>query len=218
MSSENKVALVIGANGATGTPLVLKLLEDPDFSCVKIFVRRNVSLNHPKLKIHVIDFEHLDTYRELISGDVLFSALGTTIKDAKTKEAQKKVDYDYQYQFAKIAKENGIYSLILVSSTGANPHDKFFYYRLKGELDRDVKNLSFSQTLIFRPPLLIRPYSTRSTERLLVRVFTFLNQLGLFKSQTPLKVEDLAQSMIQAFKTKPLGYTIIEKEEIKTLL
>ncbi|WP_217593986.1 hypothetical protein [Cohnella sp. GbtcB17] len=42
-----------------------------------------------------------------MKGDVLFSCLGTTIKAAGSQEAQWKIDYEYQYRFAKIASDNG---------------------------------------------------------------------------------------------------------------
>ena len=38
-----------------------------------------------------------------MTGDVLFSALGTTKKDAGSKDSQYKVDFTYQFNVAKIA-------------------------------------------------------------------------------------------------------------------
>ena len=51
----------------------------------------------------------------------VFSCLGTTLKDAGSKEAQKKVDFDYQYEFAKAAKENEVEDYILVSALRSEP-------------------------------------------------------------------------------------------------
>ncbi|KAF2508681.1 NmrA family NAD(P)-binding protein [Flavobacterium zhairuonense] len=78
-------ALVIGAAGSTGKFLVDELLEDAAYRSVVIFVRKTTSRAHPKLTEHVVNFVHLDAYRELIMGDVAFSALETTLKAAMLK-------------------------------------------------------------------------------------------------------------------------------------
>ena len=136
-------ALVIGATGATGKDLVNKLLEDKDFEEVHAFVRRPMNIENDKLKSHVVDFENPEEWQNLVKGDVAFSCLGTTLKDAGSKDAQRKVDYDYQYNFAKTAKENNVEDYVLVSAYGANPKSKIFYSRMKGELEQAVKDLHF---------------------------------------------------------------------------
>ena len=60
-------------------------------------------------------------------------ALGTTIKDAGSKDKQFLVDYTYQYEFAKIACKNGVETLSLISSIGANKKSLFFYPKIKGK-------------------------------------------------------------------------------------
>ena len=90
-------AIVIGATGLVGSELVQQLLDDERFSLVKIFVRRSFGKQHPKLEEHIIDFDKIHEWGHLVSGDVLFSALGTTLKQAGGKEAQYRIDYNYQY-------------------------------------------------------------------------------------------------------------------------
>ena len=96
-------ALVIGATGATGQEVVTRLLDDKTFKKVSVFVRRKPNIEHKKLIIHKIDFSKIEDFKGLIRGDVLFSALGTTLNDAGNKEEQYLVDYTYQYKFAEIA-------------------------------------------------------------------------------------------------------------------
>ena len=79
-------ALVIGATGATGRELVKLLLNDNEVEKVTIFVRKTPKLEHEKLKIHTIGFNEIINHKDLIKGDVLFSALGTTKKDAGGKK------------------------------------------------------------------------------------------------------------------------------------
>ena len=86
-------ALVLGATGATGRELVQLLLNDPNFNKVSIFVRTVSKISDEKLTIHKIDFAKLEEYKDLIKGDILFSALGTTKKEAGSKKEQYLVDY-----------------------------------------------------------------------------------------------------------------------------
>ena len=196
-----KRALVLGATGATGQELVKFLIQDPIFEKVTIFVRRKVDLKHKKLNIHVIDFTKLDNYRELISGDVLFSALGTTLANAGSKENQYLVDFSYQYDFAKIASDNKVSTLSLVSSLGADENSLFFYTKIKGKLEQAVKLLNFENIQIFQPPSLIRqPELMRSGEKIVVKFFKTICSLGIFNKFKPISVNDLAFKMIEESK------------------
>ena len=192
--------LLIGATGATGSDLLDLLLDDGEVESVVIFVRRNPGVEHPKLIVHVIDFEKPGEWSHLVKGDVLFSCLGTTRKDAGSKNAQWKVDYDYQYSFAKAARENGVGWYVLVSAMNASSKSRFFYSRMKGELDDDVTKLGFPRLLIFKPPSLIRKGSDRKMEKMGVKVIGFFNRLGLMKSLRPMSTDVLAKKMLDAVK------------------
>lgn len=203
-------ALVIGATGATGKDLVKQLLNDKEFEEVDIFVRKPVDIQDDKLKVHVVDFEKPDEWKDKIKGDIAFSCLGTTLKDAGSKEAQRKVDFDYQYEFAKAAKENDVEDYVLVSAYGANPKSKIFYSKMKGELEEAVKQLHFNKITIFKPGMLERKNSERTGEVLGSRVIKFANKLGLLESQKPLPTDILAKAMINSSKIKSNGYSSIK--------
>ena len=199
---EKSHALVIGATGATGRELVQLLLKDDDISQVSIFVRTVPKISHEKISIHKIDFAKLEEYKDLIKGDILFSALGTTKKDAGGKDQQHEIDYSYQYEFAKIAAENGVGQLSLVSSVGANAKSSFFYPKIKGALEEAVKKLDFKKIDIFQPPMLIRqPDLMREGEKSGIKILNRLNKIGILKSQKPLAVEALAEKMLKIAKT-----------------
>lgn len=203
-------ALVIGATGATGKDLVNQLLNDKDFEKVDIFVRKPLDIQNDKLNIHIVDFEKPEEWKDAVRGDVAFSCLGTTLKTAGSKEAQKRVDFDYQYEFAKAAKENEVDDYILVSAYGASPKSKIFYSKMKGELEEAVKQLHFNKITIFKPGMLERKDSDRTGEVLGSRVIKFANKLGLLESQKPLPTEVLAKAMINSSKIKSYGYSSIK--------
>ena len=196
-------ALVIGATGATGQELVSQLLEDVSFNSVSIFVRNDPNITHSKLKTYIIDFSKIEDYKNSIKGDVLFSCLGTTLRDAGSKEKQYLVDLTYQFEFAKIASENGVPNYSLVSSTGANENSPFFYPKIKGKLEEAVKKLPFKTIQIFQPPTLIRQKDLiRTGEKIGIKIFGFLNYFGILKSQKPLAVSNLAKIMVEQLKKK----------------
>ena len=207
-------ALVIGATGATGKDLVKQLCQDSDFDEIDIFVRRRSDFHHEKVKAHLVDFDHPEEWKHLVKGDVAFSCLGTTLKSAGSKENQKVIDYDYQFNFARAAKENNVQDYILVSAYGASPDSKIFYSRIKGELEEAVKNLKFEKTTIFKPGMLERKNTDRNGEVFGLKIIKFFNKLGLFKSQQPLPTEVLAKAMIVASKIKSNSFSEVKLHNI----
>jgi uncharacterized protein YbjT (DUF2867 family) len=207
-------ALLIGATGATGKDLLDILLEDNSFHRVDIFARRDLHIQHEKLKVHVIDFDNSEQWKHLVKGDVLFSCLGTTLKAAGSKEAQWKIDYDYQYQFAEAARENNVSHYVLVSSGSSSPDSLIFYTRMKGQLEEAVKALGFPKLSIYKPPVLIRKNSDRTMEVAGLKAIQFFNKFGILRSQEPLPTEILAEAMIHSAKTKDNGFFTLEGKAI----
>src|SRR5687768_5421023 len=148
------VALVIGATGMVGSQLIQQLLADKRFEKIRVFSRRSLDIKHQKLEEHLINFDYPEQWKGLVRGNVLFSALGTTLSKAGSKGAQFKIDYKYQYQFAKAASENGVPQYVLVSAAYASPSSKIFYSRMKGILEKDVKKLSYQNITILKPGML----------------------------------------------------------------
>jgi len=195
-----KTAIVIGATGLVGNFITRKLLDDNRYVKVKVFVRRSLKINNPKLEEHVINFDNIDVWKEYLTGDELFSALGTTIKKAGSKEAQHKVDYTYQFDVAKAAVQNGVKKYLLVSSAGANYKSSNFYLRLKGSLDEKVQQLSFNQICIFRPSILAGDRSEiRIGESIGIKLAGIVTKIiPALKQYRPIKVSCVAEAMIKS--------------------
>ena len=209
-----KTALIIGASGLVGHQLVIQLLENPEFEKVRVFVRRRTGLSHPKLDEQIIDFDRPEIWKNLVQGDVLFSTLGTTIKTAKTKENQYRVDFTYQYEFAKAAVENGVPAYVLISSVGANPKSSVFYSRMKGELDEAVAKLNFKKLIVIRPSILDgNRQEKRAGEKVGLVISRFLTRFVL-KKYRPTPVDVLAAKMISLSLDQSEGFRVVEGLEI----
>lgn len=205
-------AIILGATGAIGKDLVQELINDDTIEQIAIFVRRDPGINNEKVTTHIVDFDQSDKWRLSVQGDVVFSCMGTTRKAAGSKDKQYKIDYTYQYNFAKIAAEQGVPSFVLVSTAMANANSHFFYTRMKGELEEAIKQLPFQHISILRPPALIRKNTTRSSEKLSVSILQFFNKIGLLQSQRPMKTEVVAHCMVELAKTKKSG--VFEPKDI----
>jgi hypothetical protein len=207
-------ALIIGATGATGKDLVTLLLNDNAYTEVHCFVRKPLALTHPKLHAHVVDFETPEAWADLVRGDVAFSCLGTTLAIAGSKEAQWRVDYDYQYAFAQQCKANGVPTFVLVSAAGATAESKLFYNRMKGQLEDAMKALEFTRLLIFQPSVLVRKGSDRKGEQFGLKMIVLLNKIGLFKRYRPMPTNVLAQRMRREVATATEGVHTFILDEI----
>lgn len=151
----DKIAIVIGATGLVGKKLVDQLADANHIG--KIITLTRNSAKHPSSKVfnQIVDFEHLENYAELFNADFLFSCLGTTLKQAGSIAAQRKVDLDYQFKAAQLAANNDVEHYLLISSSSANEKSNSQYLKMKGELEERVKSLPFKRISIFQPSLLL---------------------------------------------------------------
>lgn len=205
-----KKAIVIGATGMVGTQLIKQLIENETYSEIVSLVRRASGVSHPKLNEQIINFDEPENWSNEVTGDVLFSTLGTTIAQAKNKEAQFEVDFTYQFTVAKIAARNNVSNYVLISSAGANSKSKAFYLRMKGQLEDVVQKLPFKIISIIRPGQLAGDRSEKRTgEKIGLSVIYFLNKLGLLKRYKPIQAYEVAHAMINAAeKTESDTYTL----------
>ena len=201
-----KKAIVIGGSGMIGTQLIKQLIENENYSEVVSLVRRSSNVVNSKLKEYIINFDQPESWKNLVSGDILFSTLGTTIANAKTKDAQFKVDFTYQYNAAKIAAENCVESYVLISSAGASSKSKAFYLNTKGKLEDEVKQLSFKTISILQPGQLDGDRKeNRIAERISLSIMYAFNKIGLFRKYRPIQASLVAKAMINASNKKVSG-------------
>lgn len=207
-------AMIIGATGATGKDLINVLLQDPRYTSIVTFVRRPTGLADPKLVEVLTDFDKLEEIAAHITGDVLFSCLGTTLKAAGSKEKQWHIDYEIPLKFAEIAKRNGVPGIVLLSAYGASPTSNVFYSKVKGKLEEGVVSLAFGQCIIFKPGLLVRKGTDRLGERIMAGVLKFLNSVGLIRRFRPLPTSTLAEKLAKAPVILTGGMHVVELSDI----
>lgn len=216
--NSSRTALVIGSTGLIGGFVVAGLLANSNYSRVKIFVRRKLDIEHHKLEQHVIDFDKLEEYADLINGDDLFCCIGTTMKNAGSKEAFYKVDYTYAVSFASIAARNKVSQLLLISSLGAASRSSNFYLKVKGEVEDAVKELGFSSIIIFRPSMLLGPRKEfrlgEMIGKMMMRAFFFFF-IGTLRKYRAIHAETVALAMGRLALAGNNGVRVVESNEIK---
>lgn len=211
-----KIALLIGATGLVGNYLLRQLLSDNRFSTIKIFVRRPTGFKNPtKLEEYIVNFDEPEKWQHLLSGDVLFSTMGTTLRQAGSHSAQYRVDYTYQYRTAEAAAQNDVKTYVLVSAASADPDAFVFYTRMKGELERSVKRLPFQRIRIIQPGMLAgNRQEPRLAERIALPLAAMLARLPGLAPYRPIHGREVANAMINAALDEKPGVQVDSLEGV----
>lgn len=149
------VAILAGTTGLIGAQLLEMLLENTAYDRIIALSRKPVLLEHPKLHNLVIDFDMLASHAEQLQADDVYCCLGTTIREAGSKEAFRKVDFDYPLSLAQIAHKQGARQYLLVTAMGSDKTSSIFYNRVKGEIEEAVGQVGFASLHIFQPSMLM---------------------------------------------------------------
>lgn len=146
--------LILGATGVVGKATLQQALADPRITQVIAPTRRNLP-GHAKLVNPVSsELSLLLSEAEKWDVDAVICAIGTTIGKAGSKEAFRYVDYTLPISFAKLAYQQGTRTFVLVSSPGASLSIPLYYCRVKGEVERDIKEIGFNSLTIIRPGMI----------------------------------------------------------------
>ncbi len=212
------IATIIGSTGLTGSYLVQLLVADPAISKIISISRKSLKISNAKLEeVLISDLGELPTLESRIRGDIYFCCLGTTIKAAGSKENFEKVDHDAIVAFAKIANAHDAKSFTLISAMGSNESSIFFFNKIKGRTENDIKALGFHSLNIFRPALLIgHRQEFRLAEMIAIKVlmpFTLLLPARISKSLIT-NIETLATRMLSEGKSAVPGIHVILAKSI----
>lgn len=191
-------AIVIGATGLVGGLILKEILNDNYFSEVRIFVRTPTGIVNPKLKEIASPMREIDSLRSEIHGDVLFNAMGTTIKKAGSQSEQQRIDRDLPISFARIAAENGVRMMLNVSSVGASLKSGF-YLRTKAEMENGTSAFFPGRVFHFRPGFLVgNRKEFRLAEKIAFGAMKVIDPIltGSSKKYRSMPADKLARAMV----------------------
>lgn len=203
-----KTALIAGASGLVGSQLLPLLLASSRYSKVIVVGRRPVPLVHPKLEQRILDFERLEENAMRLIADDVYCCLGTTMRQAGSKQAFYRVDYLYVVTLAALTARNFAAQLLLVSAVGASPSSRLYFRRVKGEVEEAVRELPFRAIHIFRPALLLGERDEyRPGERVKATLLGMLSPLliGPLRKYRAVPADTVARAMLQAAEDEGNG-------------
>ncbi len=213
-----KIAVVAGSTGLIGREVLRILLENSSYEKVYSLVRKPGNYSNPKLEELVIDYDQLPyALAEIKSADEVYCCLGTTMKVAGSKEAFRKVDYEYPLALASWAHQLKVHHFLIVSAMGASTSSGIFYNKTKGEVERDISLLEIPAISIFRPSLLIGDRTeNRPGEKIGIAVAKALSFLfvGPLKDYKGIPVTKVAEAMVRVANTQSTGKRVVLSGEM----
>ena len=214
-----KHALIAGATGLVGNQLLQELIRGRHYHTITLLSRREVETNSKRVETLIVDFDDF-TADDLPEADDVFCCLGTTIKEAGSKEAFREVDYHYPLKLARLSLKRGAQQYLLISAMGADKHSRIFYNQVKGEVEDAVAEEGFKTLHIFRPSVLLGERDeTRFGEKIAQVAMQGAAPLmvGNFKKYRPIEAYDLAKAMVHMAKKELEGNYVFESDKIEAL-
>ena len=215
-----KTALLFGSTGLVGGHVLNYLIQNSNYSKIKLFVRSFTGINNSKIEIINTDFNNLNKHAEDIKGDECFCCIGTTKKKSPNANEYQKIELDIPKKIAQIAKSNSVKSFFFVSSGYANPKSSGEYLKFKGLVEEEIKNLNFDKIGIMRPSFLLgERQEERVGEKFGIIIFKLLTPIliGSFRKMRPIQSEIVARAMIK-LANENIDQSVFESNEISNLV
>jgi uncharacterized protein YbjT (DUF2867 family) len=146
--------LLLGATGLVGSRTLELALSHGAISEVIAPTRKPLAPSDRLVNPITSGLEELVPVLMSRKPDAVICALGTTQAKAGSKAAFRSVDYELPIVFGKAAHSAGVGTYAIVSAMGASPNSRSFYYRTKGEVERDIQAIGFRSLTICRPSLI----------------------------------------------------------------
>lgn len=192
-------ALLLGATGLVGGQCLRLLLACGAYSSVRVLTRRSPGIEHPRLLETRLDAAGLEAHRDDFQVDDVFCCLGTTLKQAGSRAAFRRVDQDLVVRAGELAAAAGAQRFIAVSAINARVHSPFFYARIKGRTEQQLQQAGLPLLAFMQPSLLLgRREQRRPAEALGGRLFRALAPLAGWSGAAwlPVSAERLAEAML----------------------
>ncbi|HDT5148584.1 TPA: NAD(P)H-binding protein [Klebsiella michiganensis] len=203
--------LLTGATGLVGGHLLRMLLNAPDIKSIAAPTRRPLTDISGVFNPH--DPQLTDALAQVVDPvDIVFCCLGTTRREAGSKEAFVHADYTLVIDTALVGKKLGAQHMLVVSAMGANAHSPFFYNRVKGEMEEALIAQQWPRLTIARPSMLVgEREKKRAGETLLAPLFSLLP--GNLKS---IDARDVASALLaEALSPAQEGVRILSSSQLR---
>ncbi|WP_404365094.1 NAD(P)H-binding protein [Marinobacter sp.] len=205
--------MILGATGAVGSEVLRQAVKQKGFETVVAPTRR--PLESPgAARNPVISFEQPLPEADWWSVDAVICCLGTTLKQAGSKQAFYHVDHDLVLACAERAREAGASRFALNSALGANPDSRSFYLRTKGETETGLARMGFERLILVRPSLIdAERNETRPAEHLGLLAGRLLSPI-IPKRYRPVSATAIAATLLRELSGGP-GVVTLESEQIQ---
>lgn len=206
--------LLTGATGLVGSHLLRLLIEDARVDEIIAPTRR--PLPAMRKVVNPVEADLTDVLRPMKQSlDMVFCCLGTTRKQAGSREAFLHVDYTLVIDSALTGLRLGAKHMLVVSAHGANRHSPFFYSRVKGEMENALRHQGWPRLTLVRPSLLLgERKQKRSGESLMAPLFSILP--GNWRA---VSAKAVAKAMMTAaFSPGQQAVTVIESAAISSVV
>jgi uncharacterized protein YbjT (DUF2867 family) len=205
--------LLVGATGLVGQSVLRQALADDRIGRV-VALTRNPLPTHARLENPLVDFDALPADAAWWNVQAGICTLGTTMRQAGSHDAFRKVDVEYPLTVARLLHEHGVKTFAFNSSIGANPKSRAFYMRVKGEVEQRLIAGGFASLTLVRPSGILGPrQGHRRWEERTIRAFHMIRPI-LPRHYRPVSPEKIARALLEAAITAPPGVHIIESEKL----
>jgi uncharacterized protein YbjT (DUF2867 family) len=211
--------LIIGATGLVGRCVLRQAMVDERFTRIVAPTRRRLDADvvsgTTRVENPVVDFESLPAEAEWWRADAAICTLGTTIKRTGSKEAFRRVDFEFTLAAARLAHHHGVRTFVLTSSVGADPRSFYFYLRTKGELEKALAACGFDSLTLVRPASLDGERAeSRPMEKISLRLLRAIAPITP-RRYRPVHAERVAKTLLDsAIEARP-GVHTIESEAMQ---
>lgn len=196
----SRTALVAGATGLIGQQLLRRLLDSGAYARIKVLTRRPLHIEDSRIETLQTDFSDLVSLD--LKADDVYCCLGTTLREAGSREAFERVDFHLVNNLAVAARAQGAQQFLVISAIGSSTASPSFYSRVKGRMEAAVSALGYRTVHILQPSLLLGARNNRirrPAEDLAQKLSSVVMPLfvGPLKKYRPVRAEEVADAMLK---------------------
>ncbi|CAH1606624.1 NAD(P)H-binding protein [Vibrio jasicida] len=225
-NNTNACVIIAGATGLVGKAVINKLVSQPSIDSLYSLSRKSLTdVADPDNKIiSILDAELAihDWDEQQPTPNVGFICLGTTLKQAGSKDALRRIDVELVCKVAQQMKMIGVKRLAVVSSLGAKASSSSHYLACKGHMEKNIEKMGFDEVVFARPgPLVGQRENPRTDEKLIQTLFKVIRplMLGNLANFVPIHAQDVAKAMIyQVFSYQQDPIVFLHRREMLDLI